>query len=284
MAMRWGERTAGRPRQHRPSRTVRPAFYSRRRVWQRGRCLAPRPRASHITVEEETPAYLVFEWLVVEAFARASDRNAFMRTPGIGKAQEVRDTGNVMSARTYLRVPTVFGFNGVYKPLAQALDIVREVDDQFHLRDAGYELLRVWQEEQKRTGFLDSSLGQATARPFARRCAPRSRTAFATASPRERGDGRGGSCCRVTSRLRPWGRAARAVGRPGVTRGDSGSSPSAGARRCGAPGGRDLPTLEGRGDGPGLEHRVSRARRRARDDPGRAAFPVRGGGWRVRPV
>jgi hypothetical protein len=106
----------------------------------------------------ETPAYLVFEWLLVEALARDGNRAAHMRTPGIGKAQEAVDTKGRMSAPTYLRVPTVFGFNGVYKPLAESLDFTREVEGRFHLGDKGYELLRVWQEEQKLGGFLDSGI------------------------------------------------------------------------------------------------------------------------------
>ena len=43
-----------------------------------------------------TPDYLVFEWLVVEAFVREGDREKTLRTPGTQKAQEVRDSGERM--------------------------------------------------------------------------------------------------------------------------------------------------------------------------------------------
>src|SRR5438105_7434140 len=84
-----------------------------------------------------TPAYLVFEWLLVEAFVRAGKPEATLRTPGTQKAQEVRASGDAMCARTYLKTPNVFGFHGVYKPLARALDVV---DEHMCLSDKGVEL------------------------------------------------------------------------------------------------------------------------------------------------
>ncbi|HEU4476591.1 MAG TPA: hypothetical protein VFR71_07860, partial [Methyloceanibacter sp.] len=77
-----------------------------------------------------TPAYLVFEWLVVEAFVRESDEEATRRIPGIQKARDVQSSGDAMCARTYLKTPTVFGFHGVYKPLARHLNLV---DDELRL-------------------------------------------------------------------------------------------------------------------------------------------------------
>jgi hypothetical protein len=101
-----------------------------------------------------TPAYLVFEWLVVEAFVREGERQATRGTPGTQKAQEVRDSNDAMSHRTYLKTPTVFGFHGVYKPLARHMGIV---DDDLRLADKGYELLKAWQTEQRLEGFLESA-------------------------------------------------------------------------------------------------------------------------------
>ncbi len=103
-----------------------------------------------------TPAYLVFEWLVVEAFVRAGRPEATLRTPGTQKGQEVRASGDAMCARTYLKTPTVFGFHGVYKPLARHLGVV---DDELRLADRGYELLKIWQSEQGMEGFLDAAAG-----------------------------------------------------------------------------------------------------------------------------
>jgi hypothetical protein len=108
-----------------------------------------------------TPAYLVFEWLVVEAFVRESEPEATLRTPGIQKARDVRQSADAMCARTYLKTPTVFGFHGVYKPLARHLGVV---DDELRLAEKGYELLKAWQTEQGLEGFLDSASGSGPGR------------------------------------------------------------------------------------------------------------------------
>ena len=109
-----------------------------------------------LAADNLTPAYLVFEWLLVEAFVRAGKRESTLRTPGTQKAQEARDSGETMCARTYLRTPTVFGFHGVYKPLARNVGVV---DDDLRLADKGYELLKIWQAEQRLEGFLESAVG-----------------------------------------------------------------------------------------------------------------------------
>ncbi len=108
-----------------------------------------------------TPDYLVFEWLVVEAFVREGERVKTLRTPGTQKAQDARDSGERMCARTYLKTPTVFGFHGIYKPLARHLGIV---DDDLRLSDRGYELVKVWQTEQGLDGFLSSAAGDGPGR------------------------------------------------------------------------------------------------------------------------
>lgn len=110
-----------------------------------------------------TPAYLVFEWLVVEAFVREGNREETRGTPGTLKAQEVRDSGDSLSHRTYLKTPSVFGFHGVYKPLARDLGIV---DDDLRLAEKGYELLKIWQTEQRLEGFLESALVTGQGRAF----------------------------------------------------------------------------------------------------------------------
>jgi hypothetical protein len=102
-----------------------------------------------------TPAYLVFEWLLVEGFARGGREGEVRRTPGILKAREALRAGMKMSARNYLKAPSVFGFHGVYKRLATNLRIV---DEDFSLGDNGYALVKIWQQEQRLEGFVDSAL------------------------------------------------------------------------------------------------------------------------------
>lgn len=102
-----------------------------------------------------SPAYLVFEWLLVEGFAREGREGEVRRTPGILKAREALRAGIKMSAKNYLKVPSVFGFHGVYKRLATNLRIV---DDDYSLGDNGYALVKTWQQEQRLEGFIDSAL------------------------------------------------------------------------------------------------------------------------------
>jgi hypothetical protein len=108
-----------------------------------------------------TPPHIAFEWLVVEAFVRAADRRDFVNTPGTLKAQAAKQSGDSLRASTYLRAPGVFGFHGVYKPIATDVGVV---DDDFHLGDAGYALIRIWEDEQGLPGFLPRAGGDGTGR------------------------------------------------------------------------------------------------------------------------
>lgn len=101
-----------------------------------------------------TPAHIVFEWLLVEGFAREGRADEILRTPGILKAREALRAGMKMSSKNYLKVPSVFGFHGVYKRLATNLRIV---DDDYSLGDNGYALVKIWQQEQRIEGFSDSA-------------------------------------------------------------------------------------------------------------------------------
>jgi hypothetical protein len=115
-----------------------------------------------------TPAALVFEWLLVEGFVRAANREDVKGTPGIDKSTTARDAGLRMCASAYLKTPTVFGFHGVYRRLATHLRIV---SSDVCLGDNGYALVRVWEKEQGLGGFMDSALstnGSSSMRPVLR--------------------------------------------------------------------------------------------------------------------
>jgi hypothetical protein len=104
----------------------------------------------------ETETHLVFEWLVVEGFARAAERSTVRGTPGIEKATRARAAGTPLGAKAYLKAPIVFGFHGVYRRIAEHLGLV---DGELLLRDNGYELVRTWEREQGLHGFLESAAG-----------------------------------------------------------------------------------------------------------------------------
>jgi hypothetical protein len=110
-----------------------------------------------IASDGTTPTYVVFEWLLVEAFVRAAERDRTRFTPGILKAREARESGEPMRATAYLRIPTTFGFHGIYKPLARNVHII---DEDMHLADQGYALLKEWQADQGLPGFLRTALAE----------------------------------------------------------------------------------------------------------------------------
>jgi hypothetical protein len=106
-----------------------------------------------------TPPYLAFEWHLVEALARRSSElplDATDRLPGINKARAVIGGGSHLSAASYLKVPKVFGFVGIYKRLARSLQLV---DDDLELDGAGDRLVRIWEREHQLLGFVDRTRG-----------------------------------------------------------------------------------------------------------------------------
>ena len=99
-----------------------------------------------------SPPYLVFEWWVVEAFARAADQLAEKgRIPGIQKAQNAIRNGRPLSAPAYLQVPSVFGFTGIFRRLARHTQILTRDGT---LDEAGHQLVDVWARERGLDGFL----------------------------------------------------------------------------------------------------------------------------------
>jgi len=99
-----------------------------------------------------TPPSVAFEWLVVQALAEA-DGEDIRRVPGMLKAKSAIRDGVPLSPARYLKGATIFGFSGVYRTLAVALDLI---DDDNHLLHAGEELLLAWEKASALDGFLDN--------------------------------------------------------------------------------------------------------------------------------
>ena len=69
--------------------------------------------------------YLVWEWLVVEALIREVSDDASIRgVPGTGVTRTALAQHGYVDARSYLKTPRIFGFHGVYKPLAVHLRLL----------------------------------------------------------------------------------------------------------------------------------------------------------------
>lgn len=102
-----------------------------------------------------SPPWMVFEWYFVEGLIRSANGEGTTGIPGSLKAARAIDDGVPLSAKRYLKTPTVFGFHGVYRQLARTLGI----EDGGRLGEAGFELLNVWAAEQGLAGFVGSGGG-----------------------------------------------------------------------------------------------------------------------------
>jgi hypothetical protein len=100
-----------------------------------------------------TPA-IAFEWLTIEGFARRLSPSVMpLGVPGSVKARTVVSRNERLSARTYLKGPSVFGFNGVYKPFAVDAHVV---DNFLQPGPRCAELVRAWELDQGFPGFIDA--------------------------------------------------------------------------------------------------------------------------------
>ena len=108
-------------------------------------------------VEPKVPgdsAELAFERLVVEAIARNPDKDSPIDTgvPGITKAHQAIIEKQRLDARGYLKSPRVFGFHGVYRPLALSLGLV---DSRGGLLPPGRVLVEALEQDLNLTGLLE---------------------------------------------------------------------------------------------------------------------------------
>lgn len=100
---------------------------------------------------------ICFEWLVLEAFARRPTEGAPLDSsgvPGSAKVRSVVAQNKRLMARNYLKSPNVFGFTGVYLPLARHLEVL---DDSRRPAARITELTRAWETDQGLAGFTDAT-------------------------------------------------------------------------------------------------------------------------------
>ena len=126
-----------------------------------GSILAQNFEEDYLAADGQSEPYLVYEWHLVEGIirSRGSDPN-LTGLPGTLKSRSCLHDGISLSAARYLKTPTVFGFHGVYRLLANNLDIMRDGI----LGDNGAELLYTWEKEQRLQGFLSGTNGQGLKR------------------------------------------------------------------------------------------------------------------------
>jgi len=131
-----------------------------------GAVIAEEVGVDALAADGVSPPWQVYEWYVVEALVRVHGRGERLRgLPGHEKVTAALQRGEPVCARTYLKTPTVFGFHGVYRVLAETL---RLIDRDGRLMDRGLDLLQAWEDDTGLHGFVT---GAGPGRDFKRRLA-----------------------------------------------------------------------------------------------------------------
>jgi len=107
-----------------------------------------------VAADEQSSPWQVYEWYAVLGMVHRSRKSnqpeAIRGLPGREKAATALKTQPVyLSAANYLKVPSVFGFHGVYKGLARELNIL----DGMKCNDVGFDLLLALEDEKNLKGF-----------------------------------------------------------------------------------------------------------------------------------
>lgn len=101
-----------------------------------------------------SPPWQVYEWLMVESLVKSMhDEKQLLGLPGSDKATQTIRQGLHLNAGRYLKMPTVFGFHGVYRRLSKALNI----EEGGQLGETGALLMSAWEKEQGLDGFYGSN-------------------------------------------------------------------------------------------------------------------------------
>lgn len=112
-----------------------------------------------VSSDETSEPYMIYEWIVVQALVqRCLGTDDIMGLPGKTKAITAKKNGRCLNAANYLKSASVMGFHGVYKTLANSLDIISDKG----LGEAGDRIVDVWESEQGLKGFyrLDNGIGK----------------------------------------------------------------------------------------------------------------------------
>jgi hypothetical protein len=115
--------------------------------------------SGQIAADGITPSWLVLEWYMIEAHVRAKlnaddDGDALAGWMKVRRALQLKQS---VCASSYLKTPTVFGIHGISRRLATGL---RLVTNDMRLDERGWDLLRIWEKEQKQPGFISAQAGE----------------------------------------------------------------------------------------------------------------------------
>ncbi len=109
-----------------------------------------------VAADEISPPYQVYEWHVVQALVKQfRGKPEIIGLPGSDKANRALNQNLKLNASRYLKTASVFGFHGVYRTLANELDII----DNGRLGEGGDKLIRAWEKDQNLPGFYENREG-----------------------------------------------------------------------------------------------------------------------------
>lgn len=105
---------------------------------------------------KDGPPNIAFERLVLESFGNKGKKGepGLIGIPGIGKAREAADARVRLKGNLYLKAPAAVGLWVAYKRLARDLEVL---DDDGHLLENGYQLLKAWEEGIGKPGLASGS-------------------------------------------------------------------------------------------------------------------------------
>lgn len=117
-----------------------------------------------LAADEVSEPWQVFEWHQVQGqVLTAKHPDDLKGLPGQEKVRSALRDHVPLSAKRYLKTPTVFGFHGIYRALSR--DVGLELADR--LGEVGHELLTVWEREQGLSGLTGS--GDGPGKPLRRK-------------------------------------------------------------------------------------------------------------------
>ncbi|HPO07380.1 MAG TPA: hypothetical protein PLZ55_01830, partial [bacterium] len=109
-----------------------------------------------VAVDRISEPWQVFEWYMVEGLVRTISADTQLRgLPGREKSAKAIQDGVPLSAKRYLKAPSIYGFHGVYRLLSHTLG----VEIRGRLGEFGHDLLSTWAEEQGLKGFWGTANG-----------------------------------------------------------------------------------------------------------------------------
>ena len=115
--------------------------------------------ADQLAADGISPPIQVYEWYIVQALVSELLGKGLVGLPGSEKASAAMKKGLPLNASRYLRVPSVFGFYGVYKTLARDMRLIQ--GDR--LDEAAEELLYAYEDDQDLRGLHSGRKGNGQA-------------------------------------------------------------------------------------------------------------------------